>query len=89
MEAYAPAWSPTGERLAFQSEREIMTVRGDGTDLKFVVLSPPGSWRHAPAWSPDSQWLACVGKDGPYGSGHRDVYAVPATWASVNSQRMA
>ena len=44
-------WTP-GDRIAFQGEREIWLVKGDGTGLQRFTT---GAW---PAWSPDGGSLA-------------------------------
>jgi WD40-like Beta Propeller Repeat len=61
----APAWSRSGERLAFVSRWEgdpneipdrIALVRSDGSRLNRL---PALAWGHqTPAWSPDGRWLS-------------------------------
>jgi Tol biopolymer transport system component len=56
-----PAWSPTGDEIAFTSDREdrdweIYAIRPDGTGLRRVTRIP-GNDAH-PSWSPDGAWIA-------------------------------
>ncbi len=57
----APRWSPSGERIAFHSNRsggmEIFTVRPDGSDLRQLTKTPNGKAAF-PVWSPDGTRLA-------------------------------
>jgi Tol biopolymer transport system component len=59
-DAYAPAWSPDGSRLAFVSSRsgdeEIYVARADGTGVKRLTRIPGPDL--GPAWSPDGRKLA-------------------------------
>ncbi len=47
------AWSPTGEFLVFQHERELWIVRADGTDPH--PISAPDEYSQGAAWSPDGR----------------------------------
>jgi TolB protein len=55
-----PAWSPTGDLIAFTSyldgDYEICTIKSDGTGFKQLTNSP-GSDAHC-TWSPDGKWIA-------------------------------
>jgi hypothetical protein len=48
----SPAWSPDGQRLAFEDRGTLYTVNADGSGSQ-----PIGSG-YAPAWSPDGQQIA-------------------------------
>lgn len=55
----APAWSPSGRRLAFEEAGRLAIVRHDGTRLGLLPqLTDSDS---APAWSPDGRRLAFIG----------------------------
>ena len=68
----APAWSRSGERIAFVSRWEgdpnespdrIALVRSDGSGLYRL---PALTWGHlAPAWSPDGRWLSFATRASP------------------------
>jgi len=58
---FAPAWSPDGNSIAFNSDRsgtvEIWIMNADGTRQTQVTRS--GSFKsYNPAWSPDGSWIA-------------------------------
>ena len=63
-EDFAPApWSPDRRKVAFVCQRKanaVFTVNSDGTSLR--AIAPPGT--SYPAWSPDGEWLACLGDGG-------------------------
>lgn len=54
LEASAPAWSPDGRRLAFESQANdsIYLVNSDGTGL--IRLTQSGK-AYSPEWSPDGR----------------------------------
>jgi Tol biopolymer transport system component len=58
--AYSPAWSPDGSRLAFVSRRsgdeEIYVARADGRGVKRLTRSPGPDL--SPAWSSDGRRIA-------------------------------
>ena len=66
-DAWFPAWSPDGTRIAFSSHRsdpdpeddveEIYrnTMRPDGTDVR--KLTDSAGFSGNPSWSPDGRWL--------------------------------
>ncbi len=55
----AARWDPSGERVAFYSNRtgkyEIWTINRDGSDLRQLTHSPGA---HYPVWSPDGDRMA-------------------------------
>ncbi len=73
--AECAASSPDGQRIAFYIYKDmtlnIWSARADGSDARPLTRDladamrqePTMAW-HAPAWSPDSQWLAYTGGDG-------------------------
>jgi hypothetical protein len=58
--SYDPAWSPTGEWIAFVSTEsgndEIYIARPDGSEIRRVT-SNTWEWDKHPSWSPDGQQL--------------------------------
>jgi len=76
----APAWSPDGRRIAFESDAdvdganpegdmEIWTMRADGSDR--VQLTRNAAHDEGPAWSPDGRLLAYTsGADEAHGDIH-------------------
>jgi len=56
-QAYDPAWSPDGSRIAYAQDRQIYTIRPDGTG-KTRISRDPAAQDVAPIWSPDGLRLA-------------------------------
>lgn len=81
-ENYAPAWSPDGGQIAYQSNldsanSEIWVMNSDGGGARRVTNSPQGSWSRAPSWSPDGQWLAFVSSQaGSIGPDYGEIFVV-------------
>jgi Tol biopolymer transport system component len=51
-----PLWSPDGGRLAIHVERDVHTLRADGSDLKRLTTDPDNGMY--PSWSPDGRRIA-------------------------------
>ena len=83
-----PAWSPTGERIAFVSGIDygsnVVTMAPDGSDSRMIVArSSLGGSRYVaglpPVWSPDGRTLAVVVNEvGPKSTYHNVIYVVGA-----------
>jgi len=82
LENYAPAWSPDGQWIAYQSRlgsanSEIWVMDRDGENARRLTESPGGSWSRAPYWSPDGRWLAFVSnREGGAEAEYGDVFVV-------------
>jgi Tol biopolymer transport system component len=83
-----PAWSPTGEQIAYSSvetgDAEIWVMNSDGTDKR--NLTRHSAWDWMPGWSPDgTQVTFTSGRDGD-----EDIYSVDASAAApVDALRTA
>lgn len=60
LDEHYPAWSPTGDRIAFIGAR-LYTMLPDGSDVQSVTAKDMTIELVPPAWSPDGQRLAFVG----------------------------
>jgi TolB protein len=71
-----PSWSPDGNRIAFQSNRDgqydIYTVRADGSDLR--RLTNDRSTDGAPTWNPTGTQIAFTSDRG----GSNQIYVMSA-----------
>jgi len=78
---YAPAWSPDGQWIAYQSDlesadSEIWIMDREGKQARRLTHTAAG-WSRAPAWSPDGQWLAFVSNQaGSIGADYGEIFVV-------------
>jgi hypothetical protein len=64
-----PAWSPDGNKIAFErqtrSATRIFTMDADGARVRRITRSPTSTDEWRPAWSPDGRSLAYVAVSQP------------------------
>ncbi len=79
----APAWSPDGETLAFESVRDDHSFVGLFTSLDQPIryLAPSTSRDSRPTWSPDGRSIAFVRQPGSGGVPHSPLVRQPLPWA--------
>jgi Tol biopolymer transport system component len=69
-----PVWSPDGQQIAFNSDRDgntrIYVMNADGSDQR--ALTPPGGSDYDPAWAPDGSQVAFSSNR----DGNIDVYVI-------------
>jgi TolB protein len=83
IQTYAPAWSPNGQRLAFQTGEGsiggIGTVAADGSGFSHIAGTRGQGAAWAPAWSPDGQWIAYVSnRAASVAVEYGDAYVIPS-----------
>ena len=61
IEYFSPAWSPSGNRLAFDAGARLAVMRSDGT--RFRLLPQVTADDGEPAWSPDGRRLVLSGPE--------------------------
>lgn len=92
LDAYDPAWSPSGDRLAFHAQTRfedsttgVWTSKADGSGAT-LVLSADGTGPHdletdysfsGPRWDPTGQWIITFVSDDTSESDH-DIWVVGA-----------
>jgi TolB protein len=56
----SPTWSPTGQQIAFTSDRggtpQIYVMNEDGSNVRRLTFE--GNYNTGPAWSPKGDWIA-------------------------------
>jgi TolB protein len=75
-----PAWSPDGNRIAFQSKRDgdlfqVYVMDADGNNKR--RLSDGAGFAGMPTWSPDGQSIAYVSGQQQTTGSQRELYTVP------------
>lgn len=88
-ENYAPAWSPDGQWIAYQSNQgstnsEIWVMDRDGQRARRITFTS-GGWSRGPTWSPDGRWLAFVSSQADStGPNFGDVFVVSLDTGEVH-----
>jgi TolB protein len=57
----APAWSPDGRRLAFNSGDDVVIARADGSDVRVLLAGGEGKSFGEPEWSTDGKAILLTG----------------------------
>jgi hypothetical protein len=72
-----PSWSPRGDRIAFEWNAQIWTIRPDGTNL--IQVTDGNRYHTNPDWSPDGTRLAVAGRENL----NTDVYTMNSDGTGV------
>jgi dipeptidyl aminopeptidase/acylaminoacyl peptidase len=82
----AASWSPDGRRIAFTSDRSDQRWQWPAASIWVIAegggaparLTDEALGCAAPTWSPDGSTIAFLASPRRQGSGHQDLYTVPA-----------
>jgi len=69
---FAPAWSPSGARLAYECGQDICAINADSTGLAQLTVDAVGN--HHPTWAPDGSKIAFAATH----AGVTDLYVMAA-----------
>lgn len=89
-ENYAPAWSPDGKWIVFQSNQssplsDLWVMDDNGSNVRRVLQTDGQYWSRAPSWSPDGQWLAFVSNQaGSIGADFGEIFVVSLTTGELH-----
>jgi len=89
--AQHPAWSPDGQKVAFDTDYGIYVVNVDGSGLRRLTRSLPGPhWESYPAWSPNGRRIAFTSPGNTPVGIYLSIYVMDADgtgWRRVTSSR--